>query len=110
MTQTELVIEFGKAARFDNGKGLFLPTTIDNIEFQDLRRQILVGLIDNPREQEPHITLMHPRNSTCTDVIFETILKHNLPSKLHFNKISLIEQALGAEWEILKEYKLKTKN
>ena len=27
LSQTEIVIKFGKAARFDNGKGVFLPAT-----------------------------------------------------------------------------------
>ncbi len=70
-TQTEIVIEFGEAQRFDNGKGLLLPAKNDNSEFQNLRRQILSGIINNPQKQEPHITLMHPGNSTCTDNIFE---------------------------------------
>lgn len=74
-TQEKFYIEFGKVARFDNGKGLFLPATNDNIQFENLRRQVLNGLIDHPRKQEAHITLMHPRNSTCTDHIFELVEK-----------------------------------
>ena len=76
-------------------KGLLLPAKTDNTEFQDLRRQILLGLNDNPRKQETHITLMHPRNSTCTDKIFGRIEKIILPTKLKFKRISLIEQKDG---------------
>jgi 2'-5' RNA ligase len=54
----------------------------------------------------PHITLMHPRNSTCTNTIFEGINKINLPTQLKFNKISLIEQHNDESWNILQEFQL----
>jgi hypothetical protein len=107
LTKASIVIEFGKVARFDNGKGLLLPATIDSLEFQELRKEILFGLIDNPRKQEPHITLMHPRNSTCTDFIFSEIEKQSLPAKLEFATISLIEQENGGKWRVLQEFELK---
>lgn len=106
-TQQKIYIEFGKVARFDNGKGLFLPATNDNKQFENLRRQVLNGLIDHPRKQEAHITLMHPRNSTCTDHIFELVEKINLPAKLEFKQISLIEQENGGQWKILKNFELQ---
>ncbi len=106
-TQEKFYIEFGKVARFDNGKGLFLPATNDNIQFENLRRQVLNGLIDHPRKQEAHITLMHPRNSTCTDHIFELVEKINLPAKLEFKQISLIEQENGGPWKTLKTFEFK---
>ena len=109
LTQAEIVIAFGKATRFDNGKGLLLPATRGNTEFQELRRQILRGLNDQPRKQEPHITLMHPRNSVCTDAIFEEVKKVVLPTELKFEKISLIEQIDGGPWRILQEFGLKDK-
>ncbi|TAF78008.1 MAG: 2'-5' RNA ligase family protein [Sphingobacteriales bacterium] len=104
LTQNEIVIEFGNAIRFDNGKGVLLPAIIDNIDFQNLRRQVLLGLTDNPRKHEAHITLMHPRNSTCTDAIFHQIEKVSLPKQLRFNKISLIEQEDGRQWNILQDF------
>ena len=107
LTQNDFDIEFEKIARFDNGKGLLLPSATDNKEFDNLRRQVLSGLIDNPRKQEPHITLMHPRNSTCTDNIFQQLEKINLPTKLNFKKISLIEQKDSGQWKILQEFNLR---
>lgn len=104
LTQKEIVIEFGKVTRFDNDKGLFLPAITNNIGFQDLRREVLIGLIDNPRKHEAHITLMHPRNSTCTDEIFHKIEQLSLPKQLSFKKISLIEQEDGSQWNILQEF------
>ncbi|KAB7728175.1 2'-5' RNA ligase family protein [Rudanella paleaurantiibacter] len=107
LTLEEIVIEFGKPTRFDNGQGLFLPATRENASFQELRKQILIGLNDNPRKQEAHITLMHPRNSTCTDAIFHQIEKLSLPNQLRFGRISLIEQADGGQWKILQEFELR---
>ena len=109
LTQQNIFIEFGKVARFDNGKGLFLPATNNNKEFDNLRRQVLGGLFDNPRKQDAHITLMHPRNSTCTDNIFKQVETINLPTKLNFKKISLIEQTDGQQWRILQEFGLTDK-
>lgn len=106
LTQATIFIEFGKAARFDNGRGLFLPATSDNKDFDHLRRQVLSGVIDNPGKQQAHITLMHPRNSTCTDKIFEQVEEINLPSKLNFKTISLIEQNNGGKWNVLHEFNL----
>lgn len=106
-TQQNIFIEFGKVARFDNGKGLFLPATNDKKEFENLRSKALFRLYDNPRNQEPHITLMHPRNSTCTDDIFRQIEKQNFPTKLEFKIISLIEQENGGQWRTLKDFEFK---
>jgi 2'-5' RNA ligase len=107
LTQANIVIEFGEVARFDNGKGVLLPARVDNSEFQELRKKILFGVIDNPREQEPHITLMHPRNSSCTDNIFLEIEQQSLPTKLEFATISLIEQENGGKWRVLQEFEFK---
>ena len=100
-------IEFGKLARFDNGKGLFLPALPNNTVFETLRSKVLQGLAINPGKQEPHITLMHPRNSTCTNELFEQIAQLNFPSKLIFSRISLIEQHQGGIWKTLNNFELK---
>lgn len=110
LTETELVVEFGAAKKFDNGKGILLPAKTDKIEFQELRRKILRGINDNPRVHEPHITLMHPRNSICTDNIFGQIEKTELPTKINFRRISLIEQKDTGPWNILQEFELQLQN
>lgn len=107
LTLQEIVIEFGKVVRFDNRKGLLLPAANDSEDFQALRRQVLHGLNDNLRKQEPHITLMHPRNSICTDEIFEQIERLRLPTQLKFKRISLIEQEDVGRWKILQEFSLR---
>jgi 2'-5' RNA ligase len=102
-TKSSFIIEFGPMERFDNGKGLLLPATKDHQDFKTLRKKVLSGLTDNPRDQKPHITLMHPRNSTCNDHIFQQIGKVALPTKLAFQQISLIEQEVdGGPWKTLK--------
>jgi hypothetical protein len=106
LQHSEVTIYFGKAIRFDDGRGLLLPAKGDNAEFQQLRRQILYKLFDNPRLQEPHITLMHPRNSTCTDAIYNKVCSINFPDTLVFKHISLIEQTGGGEWHTLQTFVL----
>jgi hypothetical protein len=101
-----IAIHFGAARRFAEGKGVLIPATSDNDEFQELRKIILSGIIDSPGKHEPHITLMHPRNSTCTDRVFEKIQSIHFPRILTFNKISLIEQEDEKPWTIIKEYML----
>lgn len=99
-------LEFGKPILFSENKGVLIPVVRNEVVFQNLRVEILNGIIKLPRSQKPHITLMHPRNSTCNNEIFETIVNLKLPTKLRFSKISLIEQTFGRSWEILEEYKL----
>lgn len=102
----ELTISFDKVQRFEKGKGVLLPGSSDNTQFHELRNYILKGIIGTPRQHHPHLTLMHPRNSTCTDEKFDRIIQYELPNKLSFRKISLIEQKDGGRWMILREFKI----
>ena len=101
----EILLDFGPAEKFARGRGVFIPGMGDNLAFHKLRKLILS---ENAVVQKhvPHITLMHPRNSTCTDAIFLDIKKYDTPNKLKFNKIYLIKQENGKAWEILKEFEL----
>jgi 2'-5' RNA ligase len=101
-------IKFDPPERFENGKGVFIPAKRENPEFYELRKTVLKGLNEFPRAHFPHITLMHPRNSTCTDIIFERIKKYKLPTELIFDKISLIEQNSGGQWIIIEQFPVKT--
>lgn len=106
---TPIQIQLNRAQRFANGKGVMLPAKGENLAFQELRKSVL-GLSEFPREHQPHLTLMHPRNSTCTDDIFAHIKEAALPTELSFDKIHLIEQTNGGKWNILKEFSLTKKN
>ena len=101
-----LIIRFDTVDRFENGKGVWLSASADNKQFQELRMEILKGVSDTPRQLPPHVTLMHPRNSNCTDDKFYRIKQYKLPTKLLFDKISLIEQRNGGRWTILDEFEI----
>lgn len=102
-----ITIRFGKPLRFSENKGVLIPAVEDIENFQELRRQVLKDVTGEPRLHQPHITLMHPRNSSCTDELFKELEKYNFPSVIEFDTISLIEQEMGKQWNILKEFRLK---
>lgn len=101
-------IELKGVERFADGKGVFLPATDKNIEFRKLR-EIILGT-KMIKEHLPHVTLMHPRNSTCNKKIFAEIKSQELPTELFFHKISLIEQKNGEKWNLVNEYNIMNKN
>ena len=102
-----ITIDFGNIIRFCNEKGVLLPALSENEPFHQLRNDILEGSVEFPTKHQPHITLMHPRNSTCSDELFGQIEQFEIPNKFTFKKISLIEQEEGMKWHILKEFDLK---
>ncbi len=89
--------------RFNEGKGVLIEVDDAKNHFKNLRIAVLHKVVDHPRDHKPHITLMHPRNSTCTALIYETIEKSNLPQEIRISKISLIEQEMGKKWFTLDE-------
>jgi hypothetical protein len=95
-----LVLDMGAAERFSEGQGVLLPAIGGLEAFADLRRRILAH-IDTPRVQAAHLTLMHPRNATCTDAIFAEIAALELPRRLVFYLVDLIEQVDGGMWQTL---------
>ncbi|PZU91166.1 MAG: hypothetical protein DI529_01440 [Chryseobacterium sp.] len=105
LKEKAITIRFEKLERFDNGKGVYLKSD-DAQEYHKLRQQILKTIIDSPREQTPHITLMHPRNSICDNEIFEKISTEKIPLSFTFSEISLIEQEKGEKWKLIKTFRL----
>lgn len=101
-----LTFEVGEVERSDNGKGAVLPVYDENNKFKNLRELLLKGMVDNPRNLKAHITIIHPRNATCTDGIFSELKKKIFPPKLTFKKISLIEQEGNNPWKIVRTIKL----
>jgi 2'-5' RNA ligase len=98
-------VEFGAVKRFENGKGVLLPGVGDQNAFRELRKSVL-GQIELSKEQFPHITLLHPRNATCTDEIFEKIKEQVFPTEFFFDTISWIEQRDGGKWNVLDEFSI----
>ncbi len=107
LKEKSITIRFEKPERFDNGKGVYLKSD-DAQEYHKLRQQILKTIINSPRKQTPHITLMHPRNSICDNEIFEEISDKKFPLDFTFNEISLIEQEKRGRWKLIKTFNLTT--
>lgn len=106
LTLPTLSISFGPVARFENGEGVWLPAS-GNLElYYELRARILGEEAASRKRPLPHITLMHPRNSTCSDAIFEHFKQAELPGAIVFSAITLIEQVNGGPWSILEEFPL----
>ncbi len=105
---SKIIIRFGQVKRFENGRGVVLPAFGDNEQYHLLRSKVLNNSGASVRRPEPHITLMHPRNSNCTDSNFTEIQKINFPTHLEFHTISLIQQINGGQWEVLKTYNLNS--
>ena len=99
-------LDFGHVQRFSAGKGVLIPAIGANEGFQRLRAQVLRGITEQPRNHEPHITLMHPRNATCTDEIFAHIESCTFPRQINFHEVALIEQEMGEKWAVLEVFAL----
>ena len=101
-------IELNGVKRCADGKGVLIIASEENNEFMELRKTIL-GTTELTKEQFPHVTLMHPGNSTCNGKTFAEIKKQELPSVLFFSKISLIEQNNGGKWNVINEFNIVNK-
>jgi len=99
---SSIAVDFGKPIRFAEGKGVLIPAEGENDGFQALRAAVLNGGVEKPRRHEAHITLLHPRNATCSDSIFRQIEQTEFPGKIIFQTISLIEQVAGGPWRVLR--------
>lgn len=106
LQQKSFKLTLAPPERFWEGKGVFIPILDDEQNFRKLRHTLLAPEGSLPRDHEAHITLMHPRNSTCTDAIFEEIKAVTLPEKLKISRVSLIEQVIGEKWKVLDEFSL----
>lgn len=102
-----ITIQFKPVHRSANEKGAMLPGTDEQHSFHQLRKSVLAGINDQPMLLQPHITLMHPRNSTCTDELFEQIQKYEFPSQITFTEIAFIEQVNGGIWKTLETFQLQ---
>ena len=63
----EFQLKVGRLKRFSEGKGVLIAIEDEKNQFHKLRELILQNKNSFPREHKAHITLMHPRNSTCDD-------------------------------------------
>ncbi|PVD51386.1 hypothetical protein DC498_14690 [Terrimonas sp.] len=106
LNQKLITISFEKVERFSDGKGVLISAHEHNTGYHALRKKILENTNQEIRFPKPHITLMHPENSTCTDEIFEEIQQLKFPKTITFNIISLIEQFNTGKWKILQQFRI----
>lgn len=105
LQEPSFTMQFEGPTRFEQGMGVWMMAK-DSKPFNSLRKKVLRSVIAEPREQIPHITLLHPRNGSCTDNIFTQICKETFPTYITFDQISLIEQVDGGKWELLQVFNL----
>lgn len=101
-----ITINFDKISRFSDGDGVTISASENNLQYHQLRQMVLKGSNIEVKYPKPHITLMHPRNSTCTNEIFNSITKFNIPKSILFREVSLIEQIDTNEWKIIETFKI----
>jgi 2'-5' RNA ligase len=93
----EVELTFGKPVRDRNL--VHLPAVGSTESFDTLRDALLAVGGSRPRKHDPHITLIHPRNGTCSDAAFEEIARRCEPFSTTFRAVSLIEQVDGGAWK-----------
>ncbi len=93
----EITLTFGAPVREHDF--VFLPVLEGLDDFQLFRRRLLQT---EARNQTPHVTLIHPRNGTCTDEIFADISATIIsPFQRSFREVMLIEQEDGGVWSVV---------
>ncbi|MEP7325852.1 MAG: 2'-5' RNA ligase family protein [Gemmatimonadota bacterium] len=80
-----------------DGNLVYLPATSSDGSFDRLRHALL-GPVSAARKQHPHLTLIHPRNGTCSDAMFDEIRSRWVPFTAAFREVTLIEQIDGGRW------------
>jgi 2'-5' RNA ligase len=97
-----VTIGFGCPVR--EGNLVMLPAVSGVEQFDQLREELIADGSKKPRKQSPHITIIHPRNGTCTDVAFAEISNRLQPFEWTFQSINLIEQTDGGPWKTLAKF------
>ena len=88
-------LTFGTPVR--DGDLVYLPATGSTASFDQLRASLL-GPAASVRRQQPHITLIHPRNGTCSGAIFAAIAAQSTAFDVTFRTVTLIAQVDGGPW------------
>ena len=99
MRRLEIELCFGEPIR--EGNLVYLPAVGNTEAFEELRALILDD--SHCRKQDPHITLVHPRNGTCSAKEFAEICSLvDAPLSITFRQLTFIEQNDGARWRDLR--------
>jgi len=92
----ELVLGFGRPVRQDGM--VWMPVVRGVEDFDAIREQLLSEGEVAPRRHTPHLTLVHPRNGTCSDTEFEALSNRLTPFEARFDRIHWIQQRDGGVW------------
>ncbi len=95
--EIDISLSFGQPVR--DGNLVTLPPVGSTESFDAFRRIVLIGQSNSIRKHNPHITLIHPRNGTCTDRIFDEMSCDLSPFSVIFRSVTLIEQVDSGEWK-----------
>ncbi len=95
----EVAMSFGPPVR--EGNLVYLPAISGRESFAALRHALLSEGGAPPREHKAHITLIHPRNSTCSDAQLAELQTLCGPFSTVFREVSFIEQVDGGAWHEL---------
>ena len=95
----EVTLSFDLPVRDDNL--VYLPATGPTQSYDALRSLLLSTRNSWPRKQNPHITIVHPRNGICSGSVFEEITRQLKPFTTTFRCVTLIEQIDGEPWQDL---------
>ena len=106
LTFSCITINFGNVARFFPDKGVLMPGVGENLAFYNLRKSVLNGNVEKNEKFAPHITLMHPRNSICSDMEFAQIQKFVLRNAIQFRKVSLMVREAIGKWQVIREFEI----
>ncbi len=97
LEEIDISLSFGQPVR--DGNLVTLPSVGPTESFDAFRRIVLIGQSKSIRKHNPHITLIHPRNGTCTDRVFDEMSCDLSPFSVTFRSVTLIEQVDGGVWE-----------
>lgn len=92
-------LELGRPVRNDNL--VYLPMIGSTDSFDMLRDELLSTPTTVPRKHDPHLTLVHPRNGTCSESEFAMIESLCDPLSVTFSEVTVIEQIDGGPWRDL---------
>jgi 2'-5' RNA ligase len=102
-----ITLRFGKPEIF-SGHGLLLNCIDGEDDFRLLREYLLAS--KNIKNQQPHITLAHPRNLKSAGNLLGNTSRLSEMMEITFPTVYLIEQEDNAPWRVMEEYELQGRN
>ncbi len=99
----DVQLSFGLPIRESNF--VYVQAVGSTESFDALRDSLLATNDLIPRRHKPHITLVHPRNGTCSDSEFEQIACRYAPFSATFRCITLIEQTNDSRWKAMASFR-----